>query len=401
MPPAAVRLEVSVTSRETSDIADIREFGLEFRRRFEKRCRQIKPAQFDWYPYDTFGNLSHLDRMLTGERRRLLALARGYPVIDIGCADGALAFFLESMGMRVHALDHPSSNFNRMMGVRALKEALGSQVEIIVADLEREINLPARLYGMAFFLGTLYHVKNPFHVLESLASRARYLVLSTRIARFTPGRRTDLTGEPVAYLLDEGEANSDWTNFWIFSHPGLLRLLHRAGWQVLDHLVVGAGDTAEPASNDLDARAFCLAASRLVDLENAVRLEDGWHDLEFNSWRWTARKFSVRLEAPAGARTLKFHFVIPNAIFERLGTLSLSVKVGETALPSQRFASAGSHCYIASLPDGVSGDLHVDFTLDKALYDPAMDSRELGLMVCFSMATVGDGRTSDAPITLY
>ncbi len=388
-------------SRETSDIADLREFALEFGRRFEKTRQKLKPTQFDWYPYDTFGNLAHLDRLLTGERRRLLALARGYPIIDIGCADGALAFFLESMGMRVHALDYPSSNFNRMMGVRALKEALNSQVEIVTADLERTIDLPARLYGLAFFLGTLYHVKNPFHVLESLASRARYLVLSTRLARFTPGRRTDLTGEPVAYLLDEGEANSDWTNFWIFSHPGLLRLLHRAGWQVLDHLVVGASDASEPAANDLDARAFCLAASRLVDLENSVTLEDGWHDLEFNTWRWTARQFSARLEAPAGARTLKFHFVIPGAIFERLGALTLSARLGGEDLPAQRFAAAGPQCYAASLQDGVSGNVRVDFTLDKALNDPAIDSRELGLMVCFSMAAVGDGRTSDAPLTLY
>ena len=40
-----------------------------------------------------------------GAIKGLLALARGGPVIDIGCADGALAFFLESLGMRVHALN--------------------------------------------------------------------------------------------------------------------------------------------------------------------------------------------------------------------------------------------------------------------------------------------------------
>ena len=91
--------------------------------------------------------------------------------------------------------------------------------------------------------------------------------LSTRIARFTPGRRTDLAGEPAAYLLDEGEANSDWTNFWIFSDLGLRRLLHRSGWRVLDYLVAGSGEQAEPAASDADARAFCLAQSRLVDLE--------------------------------------------------------------------------------------------------------------------------------------
>jgi protein-L-isoaspartate O-methyltransferase len=44
--------------------------------------------------------------MLEGRYRDLPALAGGGAVLDIGCADGFKAFFLESVGMRVHAVDH-------------------------------------------------------------------------------------------------------------------------------------------------------------------------------------------------------------------------------------------------------------------------------------------------------
>lgn len=386
---------------EEFDISGLLARSIEFRGRFEALQRELNPAHFDWYPYDTFANFAHFERLLTGERRRLLALARGGPVLDLGCADGALAFFLESMGVGVHALDHPASNYNQMQGVRALKDALGSRVEIVTADLDRDFTLPDPLYGLAFCLGTLYHLKNPFHVLETLATRARYLALSTRIARFTPGRRTDLAGEPAAYLLDDGEANSDWTNFWIFSDLGLRRLLQRCGWRVLDYLVAGAGEQSEPAASDADARAFCLAQSRLVDLDGGPRLIEGWHELEYRTWRWTARRFSVIADAPEGAATLDFRFSIPEAIFERLGTLTLSPRVNGAALAPRAFAAAGSHRYVAALPAGASGELRIDFELDKCLNDAALDARELGVQVCFSKSEAGDDRRSDAPLALY
>jgi SAM-dependent methyltransferase len=385
---------------ERLDIAELLARADEFRGRFEALQRKLKPARFDWYPYDTFANFAHFDRLLSGDRRRLLALAGGRPVLDLGCADGALAFFLESLGLRVHALDYPASNYNRMQGVQALKEALGSRVEILAADLERELFLPEPLYGLAFLLGTLYHLKNPFHVLESLATRARYLVLSTRIAGCTPGRRTDISGEPVAYLLAPGEANSDWTNFWIFSETGLRRLLDRSGWHVEDYLVAGPGDAAEPAAPGADARVFCLARSRLADLDNNLRLLEGWHELEYGTWRWTAKCFSVAADAPAGAARIEFRFSIPEEIYARLGAMVLGARANGVPLAPQTFAAAGFHCYVAALPAGSSGELRLDFELDKAIEDPAADTRQLGVQVCFAKGEVDDGRLSNSPLAL-
>src|SRR5215471_8647447 len=101
-----------------------------FRRKLEETKRAI-PADFDWYPYDTLSGLAHLDRLLTGGHRDLLpAEGHGKRVLDVGCADGDLAFFLESLGYSVTAIDHPAYQHNGMRGVRALKNALGSKVAI-------------------------------------------------------------------------------------------------------------------------------------------------------------------------------------------------------------------------------------------------------------------------------
>lgn len=399
----ARRIERLLDTRtaEELDVSDLLVRSIEFRGRFEALQRELNPGHFRWYPYNSFANFAHFDRLLTGERRRLLALARGGPVIDIGCADGALAFFLESLGLRVHALDHPASNYNRMQGVAALKQALSSDVEILAADLDREIHLPEPFYGLAFFLGILYHLKNPFHALETLASRSRYLVLSTRIARYTPGRRTDLAEEPVAYLLEEGEANRDWTNFWIFSDAGLRRLLGRAGWRVLDYQVFGSGEASEPADGDADARAFCLAQSRLVDAETNLRLLGGWHELEYRTWRWTERRFSLAADAPEGATALEFFFSIPGEVFGRLGPLTLSARVNGAPLPPRIFTAAGPQRYAAALPPGVAGDLRLEFELDKGLRDPGLDARELGVQVCFSRDDAHDERRCSAPLCVY
>lgn len=62
---------------------------------------------------------------------------------------------------------------------------------------------------MAVTVGScLYHLKNPFHVLETLANNAHGCVLSARVdARSVAG--TEIREEPIAYLLDNREANNE------------------------------------------------------------------------------------------------------------------------------------------------------------------------------------------------
>src|SRR5260370_12814520 len=83
---------------------------------FEKRLNQIKeslaPQEIVWYPYRTLAVFSILDKLLTGPRRHLLDLAAGDPILDLGCGDGGLSFFLESLVSDIPPIDGYHSHPN-------------------------------------------------------------------------------------------------------------------------------------------------------------------------------------------------------------------------------------------------------------------------------------------------
>jgi hypothetical protein len=230
--------------------------GLRFRRKFEQAKAVAGARGFDWYPYDCFANLFYVQHLLHDAGLSLAEVIGGEPVLDIGAADGALSFFLESLGYRVEAWDNSGTNLNRMQGLRSLAQAFGSGVNIQDVDLDGRFEITRR-YGAALFLGTLYHLKNPFYALETLAQHARFCFLSTRVARWSPDREVRLEHLPVAYLLDADECNADATNYWIFSPPGLTLLARRAGWQI--RAAVSSGSLqSDPKTPEGDERMFLL-----------------------------------------------------------------------------------------------------------------------------------------------
>jgi tRNA (mo5U34)-methyltransferase len=233
--------------------------GLRFRSRFELIKKDVAPAGFAWYPYDSFVNLFLFERLRRMAGLTLTELAGESPLLDLGTADGALAFFFESLGFMVHACDHSGTNMNRMQGVRLVAGALNSQVKIEDIDLDSGW-APQREYRLALFLGTLYHLKNPFAALEQLSRCARYCFLSTRVADWSPDHTVELGRVPAAYLLAPNECNMDTTNYWVFSPPGLVRLAERSGWRVLASLRTGARDS-DPTTAAADERQFLLLES--------------------------------------------------------------------------------------------------------------------------------------------
>jgi hypothetical protein len=343
----------------------------------------VEPRDFNWYPYDSIGSLFTLEEVLTGDSRYLIELLDAGPVLDLGCADGELAFFLESLGCAVDAIDQPLTNYNRMKGVRALKQALNSSVEIHEADLDSYFRLPKGRYRAAFVFGILYHLKNPYYVLETLSRHVRYCFLTTRIARFGPDRKTALHEVPVGYLVEPTETNDDPTNYWIFSEPGLLRLLARTGWMVRDFRTFGNTCDSDPASWEGDQRAFCFAERRIVDRVTTARLLSGWHDLEEEgAWRWTERKFSAlvtRSGAPQGSLHLKL--AIPESHIKALGSISMRVKVNGTEGGAVVFETPGQHSYSTPVPAASGPELLVECELDRALPPRPNDPRELGVIV--------------------
>jgi hypothetical protein len=331
---------------------------LPLRHPFESRIVEIRkrtrPAPFDWYVFDAFATLTHLDAFLPGGIGKAVELADDEPVADLGTGDGEMAFLLESLGCQVVAMDWPGTNANEMRGVNLLKRELNSSVEIREVDFDDRFRLNGERFGLVCAFGLLYHLKNPYGFLEELAAHARRLLLSTAI--LPKGR----TRDPIAYLSGDREFHNDATNYWFFSEAGLLRLLDRCGWDATTHHITG--DRKDP-------RAFCLAESRSAKTKQTIRLLEGWHRLENDSWRWTKREFAVLVENAAGATRLELRFrtLVPQTVRAELN--------GEP-LPPRSF-EPGDRTYRVPVAN-VRKKNRVRFTLSQVTQ---AEGRELGVIV--------------------
>jgi tRNA (mo5U34)-methyltransferase len=220
--------------------------------------------QCDWYPYSIIGNMHHLRTLLeNSEHAGFFEDLAGAGVVDVGGADGDLSFFFESLGCDVDLIDNSGTSRGVRSAIR-LREALESHINIYDVDIDGQFGMPRERYDLALFLGTLYHLKNPFYALERVAEHAKHCFLSTRIARFTPDGLA-MKSNPLAYLLDADESNNDSTNYWIFSEAGLRRVLERSGWTALAFMSVGDVKRSNPRDNEHDERAFCFLRSRRCD----------------------------------------------------------------------------------------------------------------------------------------
>ncbi len=384
--------------------ADIRDIA-ECAREFYLRLQQIKAStplpDANWYPYQSLAIFPVLEQLLTGDRRQLHELcSTGETVLDIGCGDGDIAFFFESLGYRVLAIDFPPTNFNQLRGFEALRTALDSAVELKACDLDMlGLQLSGtKPAGLAICLGLLYHLKNPFALLEAMAKQSKYCLLSTRIAERTPSGMP-MANEPVAYLLDTFECNNDPTNFWIFSEAGLRRVCYRAGWDVVDSLTVGA-DESEPARLDRDRRMLCLLHSRYTDPWPGLELGQGWEGFGGLPWQWTGKTFDVTLRNGRRGSRLIFRFLVPAVLLNSSEPLRIRARAGGIELPARDYFTAGEQEYAADLPEEClqNQSVKVQFELSRVFTPGGADTRQLGLQVPFW--TAGTGSHPRSPIVI-
>jgi SAM-dependent methyltransferase len=346
------------------DIREAATLASKFQAGLSTRKASIAGRNFDWYPFDSFGTVSVFEQVLTGKHRWLRTLIGNEPVLDVGCGDGAVSFFLESLGARVYALDHPATNYNQMRGVAALKASLGSRLRIRSVDVDSQPALALRECGLALLMGILYHLKNPYAILEALSSKARYCLLTTAITRYGTDGQTDLGDLPVAFLAGRDGLRGDETNFWIFTEAGLRILIDRTGWDIRDWRVVDDEDSTL-WGKQRDQRVFCLLRSRKRPPVERSQLFSGWHELENGAWRWTERRFSLWLAAPA---TVTLHCVVPPVIARPITLSGGGV--------SATFHNSGDHDFVVS-----SGQGALNFELDRALPPGLDDGRERGIVV--------------------
>jgi tRNA (mo5U34)-methyltransferase len=348
---------------------------------FEKHIRRVKQSLgdtgFPWYPYNTMSGFSHLEKLLAGPHRDLFN-GKGR-LLDLGSQDGEAAFFMESLGYKVVAVDHPAYNHNGMRGIRALKTALNSSIEIHEIDIDRPFTLPYDTYDLVIFLGVLYHLRNPFYVLEELARRTRQCLVSTRVARRLPDGSAMPPEFALAYLLRDGELNKDDTNYFIFSEQGLRVMLDRAHWNVQNLLALGDTKTSDPVSLDRDERVFSLLESRYEHL-GELELLGGWYESEETGWRWTRGAFGVRLPAAAGRRVLTMKLWVADESIQRLGPITLSGTANGTPLEPAVYETVGLGTYVREL-DLSAGGVELQFRVDKVLEPDDVDDRERGIVV--------------------
>jgi hypothetical protein len=236
---------------------------------FDKKLSSLKKLSnesFDFYPYGILNNFIHLKKIFNKYPLNILANSKN-EILDIGAADGDLSFFLETLGFKLSIVENKLSNFNSLKGVFYLKKTLHSKVQILECDIDQQFKLTKNAYDLIFLLGILYHLKNPYYNLEQLSYSSTYVILSTRVAKFTPDK-IDISNSPLAYLLHETESNNDKTNFWIFSIKGLERILNRTGFDILEMYTVGEKFNSNPSDNNLDERAFCLLKSKNKIFQN-------------------------------------------------------------------------------------------------------------------------------------
>src|SRR5262249_12617337 len=201
-----------------------------------ERLNHIKAEnpQVQWYPFRTLDKV----QLIAGVARHFdavdLRLQNEPPrILDVGAADGDLSFLFEAAGCDVVAIDNVQSNFNRCVGVRSMRELIGSSVHLVEKDIDYDFTVDGQ-FDFVIMLDILYHLRNPLGTLISLCNLGQYMVISTRIFEEIEGRET-VSALPYGYLLAPFEAaHNDPTNYWMFTQCGFRRLLERGGWRILE-----------------------------------------------------------------------------------------------------------------------------------------------------------------------
>lgn len=322
------------------------------------------------YPYQTLDNLKLVDELFAQAGMDLKETISSGRILDLGCGDGDLGFYLSAQGHAVDLVDFEETNQNKMEMVRALCEELEGEHRARNVDVERGLLGLETSYSFAYVLGLLYHLKNPFLVMNDLATMTNYAVVSTRV----------LAGAVLpdalasAYLVNDYELGQDNTNFWLFNSAGFARLAERSGWTVIGRLRFG--DVVVGDLERHDAREVLLLASQF-SVFGKVRMTYGLNRMEYGSYRWTAQAFGVEARVGEQEETLCLRYFLPPGMVEGH---RLRVMERGTELPVEKTVGK-NECLLRVKLGGRVGRVALDVVCEHAGGAAAQDERDLGVVV--------------------
>ncbi len=345
-----------------------------------------------WYPFRPLDAIPIIVTLLERQDQSFSNLLRRRRVLDVGCGDGHLSFLFERLGCAVDAVDFSGTNYNQMAGVRSLRQALQSKIELHDIDVDN-LRIPgAGVYDLTLLLGVLYHLKNPFGVMERLAGRTRYAIISSRVARWDPAGRTSFADLPVAYLLNQGELRGDITNYWIFSPSALNRLAERTGW--IEICRVGYGPkNSDPVREDRDERVFCLLRSTVVQSAYKATPIRGLYRDE-GGWCWSEQVFSFHISeyAVGPSARLRLTFTVPPPLIEGKADLQMDAYVNAIKAASKTYITSGTHNIEFALPPDLNSKVSpivLEFVLNRAINPAGTDCRSLGVILSLTNGDYG------------
>jgi tRNA (mo5U34)-methyltransferase len=165
----------------------------------------------------------------------------GLSVLDIGTANGAMAFIAERRGARrtvaIDIVDAATFGFN------ATAELLGSDVEYLTGSVYELESVLGERFDLVFFFGVLYHLRHPLLALDQVrAVTGGQLYLETAVVDHEP----DVAAEaPLARFYRGAELGDDGSNWFAPSVACLLEWCASCGLDA--ELVRTVPDPAERA----------------------------------------------------------------------------------------------------------------------------------------------------------
>jgi hypothetical protein len=145
-----------------------------------------------------------------------------------------------------------------------------------------------------------------------------------------------------------------------------------------------SGATRDPTAKS--ASAPVATSVTVANPDAPTQLVEGFYAVEDNAWRWTAKRFIVKLGTPPNAQsagaTLRFKFALPDVALKKYEKLAISASIGNVSVAPQSFSSPGRNEYLATIPASAlrDGSVQITFMLDKSMPPSGADQRELGVI---------------------